>query len=131
MGRFLRQGAGRCRPGVLDPSGYPSRARLAAVLARRWGRAAGLSLPGQVRPGLVLVAAWRRWAAARAAEAWAAWRWESRSPATALASSASRATSIITAAWPSSPAVPARASNRAAARSLFPAGVGGGMRPYP
>ena len=93
--------------GDLNASGKSSRARLAAVLTRRCGRTAGLALAGRTCDGPAQAAAWRRPAAVRAAEACAAWRWMSRSSATATASSASFATSIITAAWSCSPTEPA------------------------
>ena len=74
-------------------------------------------------------AAYSRSAAARAAAAWAACCWASRSSATASASAASRVMSMI-GPMDRSPVRQANAdSSRAAWRSRFPAGDGGGMRP--
>jgi len=104
----------------LAPAGKSSSARSAAVLARRCVCTVGLGLAVRAQAGPAQVAAWRRPAAAGAAEACAVCRSASRSSATAMASSASFATSTNTAAWSSSPAVATKASSR-----------GGGPQPVP
>jgi len=93
----------------------------AAVLARWAGRGCA--------GGAGRAAAYSCSAAARAAAAWAACRWVSRSSATASASAASLVMST-TGVIDRSPVRQASAdSSRAAWRSRFPAGDGGGIRP--